>query len=161
MRGESLTRVSFPLQKYRPSEIRNSVAIRSLASKGLVLTMHTPTSDYKDAALMTVDSNKDNIVSDSELATQIQVGGGDLEQVASLYKAMDIDGDGKVSGQEFKDSIPDPFSSSAFRQRLNDLTQSSSTGNAHPAAIGNLFRDQADMAKIAAVLAELARKTQV
>lgn len=133
-------------------EAQHADAIKRFAGKGINMTLRTRTDDYKDGAMRTVDSDRNNIISTSELSKHAS--GIGPAQAAALYAAMDMDKDGSVSGQEFKDSIPDPFNTSSFKKKLSDLSHS-----ANPLQIGDLFRSHAhEEAPIGAILGDLGRR---
>lgn len=135
-------------------EAHNARGINSLAAQGMQMTMHTHTSDYKESVLAKVNGNNDGWVSMDELSAQTSKAGGSDEETAALYKLMDMDSDGKVSGKEFMDSIPDPFSTEAFVRRRETLMRSESMS---PEAIGKLYRSHGDMINTDAMLAGLGR----
>lgn len=135
-------------------EAKNAEGIKHLGQKGLTMSHRSYTSVYKDNLAKAVDSNDDQTISKSELANQVLRGGGSKSAAAALYAAMDMNGDGGVSAEEFKNSIPDPFGQSGFKDQLDQLIAS---GSADPRSVGALFRRQAESLDAATVLGELAK----
>lgn len=135
-------------------EARNAEGIKHFAQKGMTMTYHSRTGDYKDNLAKAVDSNGDQTISESELASQVLQGGGTTSAAEALYAAMDMNGDGGVSAEEFKNSVPDPFGLPGFKNQLNQLIES---GSADPRAISALYLRQAESRGAATVLAELAK----
>lgn len=135
-------------------EARNAEGIKHFAEKGMTMSYRSHTGDYKDNLAKAVDSNGDQMISESELASQVLQGGGTTSAAEALYAAMDMDGDGGVSAEEFKNSIPDPFGLPGFKSQLNQLIEG---GSADPRAISALYRRQAESRDAATVLGELAK----
>lgn len=136
-------------------EARNAEGIKHFAQKGLTMSYHSHTGDYKDNLAKAVDSNGDQRISESELASQVLSGGGTTSAAEVLYAAMDMNGDGSVSTEEFKNSIPDPFGLPGFKEQLNQLMAS---GSADPRSIGALYRRQAESRDAATVLGEMSKQ---
>lgn len=135
-------------------EAKNAEGIKHFAQKGLTMSHRSHTSVYKENLAKAVDSNGDQTISESELANQMLRGSASESAAAALYAAMDMNGDGGVSTEEFKKSIPDPFGQSGFKDQYNQLMAS---GSADPRSIGALFRRHAESQDAATVLGELAK----
>jgi hypothetical protein len=134
------------------AEARNADGIKHLAQQGLTMSYGSYTSVYKDGLAHSVDSDGDQSISKSELASQVVRGGGTGSAVAGLYAAMDMNSDGNVSVDEFKNSIPDPYSLPGFKEQLNQLI---AKGHADPGSVGALFRQYAESMDAATVLGKL------
>lgn len=105
----------------------NAAGTAALEKDGVTVSMVSLAGIYKNQILQTVDPTASGTVSESALAQQVVAGGGTSAQAENLYKAMDMNGDGTVSDQEFEDSIPDPFSNANFPQQfLQQLEQTAS-----------------------------------
>lgn len=145
-------------QEKQAMEAKNAAAIQHFAQQGMSMTMHTYTSDYKDQLAASVDGDGSKDISVDELTAQVSKGGGSAQQAAALYAAMDADKDGKLSLQEFKDSIADPYLSAEFRSKLADALSANGPGRGgDPAVVGALFREQAQRMDAASVLGLMAQ----
>lgn len=106
----------------------NAASTAGLAQAGLsVGTLHMSDS-YRDHMLKMVDSDRDGSVSMTELLAGMGDSSASLERARKLYNAMDIDGDGAVSGDEFKDSLADPLSTAGGRNILEQMKQAMQKG---------------------------------
>ncbi len=101
----------------------NAAGTAALEKEGVTVTMVSFADIYKNQILQAVDPNNTGTVSETALEQQVMAGGGTQAQADTLYKAMDMNGDGKVSDQEFEDSIPDPFSNADFPQQFMQLME--------------------------------------
>jgi hypothetical protein len=101
----------------------NAAGTAALEKEGVTVTTVSFADIYKNQILQAVDPNNTGTVSETALEQQVMAGGGTQAQADTLYKAMDMNGDGKVSDQEFEDSIPDPFSNADFPQQFMQLME--------------------------------------
>jgi len=67
------------------------------------------------------DLDGDGKISRDELAKKVKDGGGTDAQAAALHKALDKNGDGTVTAEEFKDGIPVP--STELAQQIMQMIQ--------------------------------------
>ena len=67
------------------------------------------------------DTDADGKISSAELQKQVNAGGGSDAQAKALFKALDKNGDGTVTTDEFKDGIPVP--STALAQQILQMVQ--------------------------------------
>lgn len=79
---------------------------------------------YKSQLLAAVDPSGSGTVTEASLEQQVEAGGGTQAEADTLYKAMDANGDGVVSDQEFENSIPDPYTNVNFEQQLMQMLSS-------------------------------------
>lgn len=100
---------------------KNAPAFEQLEAKGIQVKTVDFSQLYQQQVLKNVDTDGDGVVSEAELAQQVQAGGGTQAQASALYKAMDMDGDGTVSAQEFESSIP--FSMADFEKQRDAMLQ--------------------------------------
>ncbi|OAJ65342.1 EF-hand domain-containing protein [Paraburkholderia ginsengiterrae] len=96
----------------------SAAAASEFAKKGMTLTYGSYVSLYKHEVMVETDKDGDGTISFSELKQQVVAGGGTNAQAIALYKAMDENGDGSVSAQEFEDSLPNPFATSEFADQM-------------------------------------------
>lgn len=96
----------------------NAAAIEHFAKLGIAMTSGSFASLYKSEVENATDQNSDGVISLSELDQQVRAGGGTHAQANLLYAAMDENGDGSVSAQEFEDSLPNPFATPEFMQQM-------------------------------------------
>lgn len=106
------------------ADAANAPAFDAMRAKGINASMVSFASIYKSELLATVDPSGTGTVSQSALEQQVEAGGGTQAQADALYKAMDANGDGVVSDQEFENSIPDPFTNTDFGQQMAQMLQS-------------------------------------
>lgn len=138
-------------------EAHNAEGFKNLEAKGIKILRVSMAGNYQETVLAKVNSDRDAWVSSEELSAQVLGGGGSAAQAEALYKLMDVDRDGKVSGQEFMDSIPDSPSSKDFlRQRDIYLAE----GKTNPAAYMNLVQLHSTI-NTASLLAEMGRNVSV
>ena len=76
---------------------------------------------YQAQIAKATDSDGDGVISQAELREQVRKGGGSTESADTLYKAMDKNRDGKVTVDEFKDSLPVP--TTAVAQQILAMIQ--------------------------------------
>ena len=136
--------------KRRAEEIRarNSEGFARLSAQGLQISLHSYTSDYKQALAISIDSDGDGAIGVDELAARL---GNDRERATRLYSTLDIDGDGRLGLAEFGDSVPDPFRDAGFRRQLEQA------GPLEPSLMGALHRRHAAQYDAVAVLDAMAR----
>jgi hypothetical protein len=92
----------------------NAASFAKLGGFGIKASTTSFADVYQSQLLQAVDPNGSGTVTEDSLEQQVTAGGGTKAEADTLYKAMDEDGDGKVSDQEFKDSIPSPFNTPDF-----------------------------------------------
>ncbi|MFZ6645972.1 EF-hand domain-containing protein [Undibacterium sp. TJN25] len=100
---------------------------------------------YNGHVLAAVDTNGDQKVSREEFSAQILAAGGSQSHADALYKSMDKDGDGTVSGQEFIDNIKSPFAKEGYAQKILDLMQQIRGGQSTAPLQGNILNADGQM----------------
>ncbi|MFZ6646110.1 hypothetical protein ACO0LO_10365 [Undibacterium sp. TJN25] len=135
-------------------EAQNAASFQQLEAKGIKVFTISFDGIYKSKMLSSVDKDGDKSVSQSELYQQVQAGGGTLAQAEALYKAMDMDGDGTVSAKEFEDSIPNPFATPVFRDKLNGMFSDMLAGKADFTDLTRLTQPSVDPTAILSSLAK-------
>jgi hypothetical protein len=83
---------------------------------------------YQAQVAKAVDTDHNGTISHAELNRQVQASGGTSDQANAIYQAMDQNGDGKVSIDEFKNGIPVP--STAKAQQVLQMLKASQTAQA-------------------------------
>ncbi len=143
-------------------QARNASAILHFAQQGMTMTLHSFAGDYKDQLAVTVDSDGSKDVSVDELTRQVMQGGGSAQQAQALYAAMDANSDGKLSLQEFKDNIADPFQSAEFRAKLTGALSAEGAGHGGaPVDVLALYREQGERMDAPTVLGSMAKNISV
>ncbi len=117
----------------------NAASFQQLEDKGITVKTVSFAGIYKDKLMSAVDTDGDKSISQSELYQQVQAGGGTQAQSDALYKAMDMDGDGTVSAKEFEDSIPNPYATPEFKNKLDNLMSQIQAGNADPHSLFQMY----------------------
>ncbi len=110
----------------------NAASFPQLKGHGVTVSTVSFADVYNNQLLQAVDPGNKGQVSESSLEQQVTAGGGTKAEADTLYQAMDEDGNGSVSDQEFEDSIPDPFSTPDFgkefiEQQMQGVGQSAAT----------------------------------
>lgn len=118
----------------------NAASFAQLKGHGLTVSTVSFADVYKDQLLQSVDPGDKGQVSESSLEQQVTAGGGTKAQADTLYQAMDENGDGSVSDQEFEDSIPNPFSTPDFgKQFIEQQLQGAGQSTAAPSLDSSLI----------------------
>jgi hypothetical protein len=89
-------------------KVENAASFSALESRGITVKVFSFAQIYQAQVADAVDTNGGGTISQTALDRQVVAGGGTQAQANALYKAMDENGDGTVSKQEFADSIPVP-----------------------------------------------------
>ncbi len=118
---------------------QNAAGFQQLEDKGITVKTISFAGIYKDKLMSAVDTDGDKNISQAELYQQVQAGGGSQAQSDALYKAMDMDGNGTVSAAEFEDSIPNPYATPEFKDKLDNLISQIQAGNADPFTLINMY----------------------
>ncbi len=102
----------------------NAASFAKLTGKGITASTTSFADVYQSQLLQSVDTGGSGTVTRGSLEQEVMSGGGTQAEADTLYKSMDEDGDGTVSDQEFKDSIPSPFSTPDFgKEFIEQLMQ--------------------------------------
>jgi len=102
----------------------NAQSDDALRKAGVTVTTTSFADIYKGQLLSVVDPSGSGTVSESALEQQVEAGGGTQAQADTLYQAMDGNGAGLVTDQEFENSIPDPFANANFGQQITQMLNS-------------------------------------
>jgi hypothetical protein len=90
------------------TDAANASAFASLEAKGISVQDVSFDSILKGQMISAIDPNNTGTVSAAALTNMVEAGGGTAAQAQTLYHAMDENGNGVVSDQEYADSIPVP-----------------------------------------------------
>ena len=127
----------------------NAPAVTELAARGITMSTVSFAGVLKSQMLAATDTDHNGTVSESEVEALATAGGATKSQADTLYAAMDMNGDGTVSAQEFEDSIPVPYSSGGYGQQLLKMMKTPDAQSAVLDAsliMGNLAMQQAGSA---------------
>ncbi|GGC66086.1 hypothetical protein [Undibacterium terreum] len=126
---------------------------QGITAEGIEVKMVSFAGLYKDKMMSVVDTDGDKSISSAELFSQVQAGGGSQAQSDALYKAMDMDGDGKVSAKEFEDSIPNPYATPGFSKQIDGLIAAIHAGKEDHATLMALLKPEVNPAEVLGKLA--------
>jgi hypothetical protein len=92
---------------------REKMRLSGLAAKHADGAKFSFAQHYQAQIANAADTDHNGTISHAELNRQVKASGGTSDQADAIYKAMDQNGDGKVSIDEFKNGIPVPNTAQA------------------------------------------------